>query len=55
MAVAVGPVAQEYRKFWVEVFKIACAAGLSAGSAATKADNALKELKSRDEEPEYIW
>lgn len=55
MAVAVGPVPVAYRKFWVKVFITACGQGLGPVTAAVKADNSLKELKSRDEDAEYIW
>jgi hypothetical protein len=38
------------RDFWMAVFLAACRAGLTAEHAAQKADKAIKELKTRDDD-----
>jgi hypothetical protein len=46
---------KDHRDFWMRVFEIAKTAGRNPENSAGVADLALKQLKARDEDPEFEW
>lgn len=44
-----------HQQFWMNMFITKAGSGLSPEHAAERADLALKELKLREENPEFEW